>query len=144
MNVDELMTKNPACVTPADTARDAARAMEENDCGALPVVESENEKRLIGMITDRDIAIRGVAKGKGPDTLVRDLMTDGPDAARIGDDMKTVKQIMTRNQVRRVPIIDADNRLVGIIAQADLARNDEAASDERVGEVVEKISKPSR
>ena len=91
-----------------------------------------------------DIAIRGVAKGKGPDALVRDLMTDGPDAARIGDDMKAVKQIMTRNQVRRVPIIDADNRLVGIIAQADLARNDEAASDERVGEVVEKISKPSR
>lgn len=144
MKVDELMTRNPASVTPADTARDAARAMEKNDCGALPVVESENEKRLIGMITDRDIAIRGVAKGKGPDALVRDLMTDGPDAARIGDDMKTVKQIMTRNQVRRVPIIDADNRLVGIIAQADLARNDDAASDERVGEVVEKISKPSR
>ena len=144
MKVDELMTKKPACITPAETARDAARMMKEHDAGSLPVVESHDEKRLVGIITDRDIAIRGVAQGKGPDALVRDLMTDGPDAARIGDDVKTVKQIMTRNQVRRVPIIDADNRLVGIIAQADLARNDDAASDEKVGEVVEKISKPSR
>lgn len=143
MKVDELMTKKPACITPAETARDAARMMKEHDAGSLPVVESHDEKRLVGIITDRDIAIRGVAQGKGPDALVRDLMTDGPDAARIGDDVSKVEQIMSRHQVRRVPIIDADNRLVGIIAQADLARNDRAASDKDVGKVVEAISKPN-
>ena len=140
MNVEKLMTKDPATVTPAETVQDAARLMEECDCGALPVVDSANERRLIGIITDRDIAIRGVAKGKGPDALVRDLMTDGPDAVKIGDDVKKVEQIMSRQQVRRVPVIDADGRVIGMVAQADLARNDEAVSDRRVGKVVEEIS----
>lgn len=140
MKIESLMTKNPACITPAETARDAAKLMKEHDAGSIPVVESHNEKRLVGIITDRDIAIRGIAAGKGPDTLVRDLMTDGPDAAKVDDDVSKVEQIMTRSQVRRVPVIDADNRLIGIVAQADLARNDRAASDKRVGKVVEEIS----
>ena len=144
MKIEDLMTRNPASVTPADTAQDAARMMKDHDCGALPVVESAGEKRLVGMITDRDIAIRGVGQGRGPEALVRDLMTDGPDAASAGDDVSKIEQIMTRHQVRRVPVIDANNRLVGIVSQADLARNDRAASDKRVGKVVEEISRPGR
>ena len=144
MKVDELMTKNPACVTPADTVEEAARLMKEHDAGAIPVVESQGERRLVGMITDRDIAIRVVGAGKTSSTMVRDVMTGGPDAARACDDVDEVEKIMTRRQVRRVPVVDENQRLVGIIAQADLARNDRAASDKKVGKVVEEISQPGR
>jgi CBS domain-containing protein len=138
----DIMTQNPACVTPADSLRDAARAMRENDAGALPVVEDANNRRLIGMITDRDIAIRAVADGKGADTLVRDVMTDGPDAVRADDDVQRVVEVMESRQVRRVPIIDENGGVIGMVAQADIARHDRAASDRQVGRVVEAISEP--
>jgi CBS domain-containing protein len=109
------------------------------------VVESRSSRRLIGMITDRDIAVRAVAAGRGPDTLVRDAMTDGPDAVRANDDLKRVEEVMMRRQVRRVPVVDDSQAVVGIVAQADLARHhDHEVSDRELGEVVEKISEPSR
>jgi CBS domain-containing protein len=88
--------------------------------------------------------VRAVAQGKGPDTLVRDVMSDGPDACRPEDDIGAVERVMKTRQVRRVPIVDEGGAVVGVVAQADLARNDRAASDREVGQVVEQISRTSR
>lgn len=142
MQVKDIMTSDPACCVPGDTVQQAAQAMKENDCGLLPVVESEQSNRLIGLVSDRDLALRVLAQGRGPDTPVRDAMTDGPDAAHPDDDIGRVEQIMTSSQVRRVPVIDQNGSVVGIVAQADLARARRGVSDRKVGEVVEKISQP--
>ena len=138
----EIMTKDPACCTPNDTAQRAASMMTDNDCGSLPVLDDD---RLVGMITDRDIAIRGVGQGKGPETIVRDLMstdlvTVGPD-----DDVDRVAITMAEKRIRRLPVVDGDgNSVVGLVAQADIARNDSAVKDRTTGQVVEEISRPSR
>jgi CBS domain-containing protein len=136
------MTREPACCTPETRAEDAARLMREHDCGVIPVVESEGSKTLIGVVTDRDIALRGVGEGLGPDTLVRDLMTPDPQTCTAETDVQDVEKIMKREQVRRIPIIDAAGHLMGIIAQADLARK--LHNDQEVGELVERISEPGR
>lgn len=144
MQAQELMTRDPACCTPDDPARRAAELMRQNDCGAIPVVDDDDSRQLLGMITDRDIAIRGVARGRGADARVEDLMTPGPRACGPDANVEDVERIMTERQVRRVPIIDAGGALVGIIAQADLARNENGISDREVGQVVERISEPGR
>jgi CBS domain-containing protein len=96
------------------------------------------------MITDRDIAIRGVARGRGAEAKVEELMTRDPESCGTDSDIEEIERVMSERQVRRVPIIDADGQLVGIISQADLARNDGAISDREVGQVVERISEPGR
>jgi len=143
MLAKEIMSRDPACCTPEDTLRTAARLMSDNDCGCLPVVESPNEKRVVGVLTDRDIAIRGVARGKSPDSAVNDIMTPSPACCSPEDDVEDVERIMTDRQVRRVPVVGNDGRVVGMIAQADLAREDRALSDREVGRIVEKISEPT-
>jgi CBS domain-containing protein len=144
MQAQELMTRDPACCTPEDPAQKAAELMSQHDCGAIPVVDSEDSRHLCGMITDRDIAIRGVARGRGAETRVEELMTSDPECCSPNSDIEEVERVMTERQVRRVPIIDADGQLVGIISQADLARSDSAVSDHEVGQVVERISEPGR
>ena len=144
MRIKDIMTPNPAVVTPDSTAREAAGLMRECDCGAIPVVESQENRRPIGIVTDRDLAVRGLADGRGPDTLVRELMTERPHAARADDEVETVRQVMMQQKVRRVPVTDADGTIIGIVAQADLARHDEAVSDQELGKVVEAISEPGR
>lgn len=143
MQAKEIMSPEPQCCTPDDTLRDAARMMADNDCGCLPVVEDTAGKRVIGVLTDRDIAVRGVARGKTPDSKVNDVMSPAPACCSAEDDVEVVEQIMVEKQVRRVPIVDGDGRVVGIIAQADLARDNRAASDREVGRLVEKISEPT-
>jgi CBS domain-containing protein len=143
MLAKEIMSRDPACCTPTDTLRNAARLMADNDCGCLPVVESADQKRVIGVLTDRDIAIRGVARGKSADSAVNDIMTPSPTCCSPEDDVEDVERIMTERQVRRVPVVAADGRVVGMIAQADLAREDRALSDREVGRIVEKISEPT-
>jgi CBS domain-containing protein len=142
MRVRDVMTPDPACCTPAATAQEAAILMRDHDCGSLPVVESESNRRLIGTVTDRDLAVRGLAEGKGSGTPVRELMTDGPITAAPEDDVETVREVMVAQQVRRVPVVDEDGRVVGIVAQADIAREEGAASDQEVGRIVEAISDP--
>jgi CBS domain-containing protein len=115
--------------------------MSQNDCGAIPVVEDEQSRHLCGMITDRDIAVRGVARGRGADTRVSDLMTHDVECCPIDADLEEVERVMTERQVRRVPIIDAEGVLVGIIAQADLVRGEDGAESSRV---IERISEPGR
>jgi CBS domain-containing protein len=136
------MTPDPACCTPNSTAREAAVLMRDNDCGSLPVVESESSRRLVGTVTDRDLAIRGLAEGKGPDTMIGDLMTNGPTTAGPEDEVEVVRDVMIAQQVRRVPVVDDDGMVVGIVAQADIAREEGAASDQEVGRIVEAISDP--
>ena len=143
MLAKEIMSRDPQCCTPDDTLRDAARMMADNDCGCLPVVEDKAGKRVIGVLTDRDIAIRGVARGKTPDSKVNDVMSPAPACCFSEDDIDEVERIMVEKQVRRVPVVDGDGRVVGIIAQADLARDNRAASDREVGRIVEKISEPT-
>ena len=142
MRVRDLMTPNPASCTPDSTARDAAILMRDNDCGSLPVVESDSNRKLLGTVTDRDLAIRGLAEGKGPDTRIRQLMTEGPTSAAPDDEVEIVREVMVAQQVRRVPVVDENGVVVGIVAQADLAREEGAASDQEVGRIVEAISDP--
>jgi len=142
MNADEIMTPEPACCTPDARVDEAARLMRDHDCGAIPVIEADGSKRLVGVVTDRDIALRGVAEGRGPDTLVGDIMTPDPRTCTPDVDVHEVETVMKQNQLRRVPIIDARGLLVGIISQADLARK--VGNDREVGELVERISEPGR
>ncbi len=142
MRTSELMTRDPACCVPESTLQEAAALMRDNDCGAIPVVEQAENRKLVGIVTDRDLAVRGLAEGKGPDTPVGDLMTVQPLAADPDDEVETVREVMIRERIRRVLVLDSDRRVVGIIAQADLAREDAAATDREVGRIVEAISEP--
>ncbi len=117
--------------------------MLDNDCGAIPVVENLENRRLVGMVTDRDLAIRGLAEGKGPDTRIRELMTEQPTTALADDEVDVVREVMIQQQVRRIPVINGDGVCIGIVAQADIALEDGAASDREVGRIVEAISEPN-
>ncbi|HEY7634588.1 MAG TPA: CBS domain-containing protein [Gemmatimonadales bacterium] len=143
MKAQDLMTTNPASCTPDSTVREAAQLMRDHDCGCIPVVEGES-KRLVGVLTDRDIACRCVAEGTSAETPVRNVMTTKPQCCHPEDDVAAVEQIMIEAQVRRVPVVDAKECCVGMIAQADLALSNEAASDREVGRMVERISEPGR
>jgi CBS domain-containing protein len=141
MKAQELMTKAPACCTPDSTVREAARLMLEHDCGCIPVVEN-GTARLVGVVTDRDIACRCVAEGGGPEARVGEVMTTDPRSCHPEDDVAAVEQIMMQAQIRRVPVVDARGDCVGMIAQADLALNEKAVSESELGRVVERISEP--
>jgi CBS domain-containing protein len=144
MRVNLIMTSDPACCTPDTTAKDAAILMKQYDCGSIPVVDNLHSKKLVGVVTDRDLAIRGLAADKGPDTPVRGLMTNDPLSAAPEDEVETVREVMVSQQVRRVPVVDENGAVVGIVSQADLALEDGAASDQEVGRIVEAISDPRR
>jgi CBS domain-containing protein len=142
VRVSDIMTPNPACCTPDSTAREAAILMKEHDCGSIPVVENTNSNRLVGTVTDRDLTIRGLAAGKGPETPVGELMTDAPITSAPEDEIEVVREVMVAQMVRRVPVVDENGAIVGIVAQADIAREEGAASDREVGRIVEAISQP--
>ncbi len=146
MRAQDLMTMSPVCVTPDEELRKVAQLMAEKDCGCIPVVDSSDNRHVIGVVTDRDIAIRAVAEGKGPSTKARDIMTADPRCCLPDDELRAVEHVMAEQQVRRVVIVDDDGSCVGIVAQADLARATEKAPDvtERdVARVVERISQPA-
>ena len=136
MKVKETMSTNVRLARPDQTIREAAQAMADVDSGVLPVGEND---RLVGMITDRDIAVRGVAKGHGPDTPIRDIMTSGIICARMDDDVEDVAVKMSEAQVRRLPVIDEDDRLCGIVSLGDLARE---SRGEEAHEALEGVSQP--
>jgi CBS domain-containing protein len=143
VKIRDIMTPDPACCVRETTAADATGLMRDYDCGAIPVVEKMDRRKLVGIVTDRDLAVRGLAEGKGPESPVRDLMTEGPAAADPDDAVETVREVMIREQVRRVPVVGRDGLVVGMVAQADLAREDAAATDREVGRIVEAISEPN-
>jgi CBS domain-containing protein len=142
VRVRDIMTPDPVFCTPTASAEEAATLMRDHDCGSIPVVDNAEKKRLVGTVTDRDLAVRGLASGKGPETSVRELMTPNPVSCGPDDEVEVVREVMVAQLVRRVPVVDADGRLVGIVAQADIAREEGAASDQEVGRIVEAISDP--
>ncbi|MEW5853450.1 MAG: CBS domain-containing protein [Myxococcota bacterium] len=139
----ELMTEHPVCCTPDTLLQDAASMMLDADCGCLPVIEpAGGVPRLVGVVTDRDIAVRGVAAGKGPEGRVRDVMTWDVCVCTPDTDVEQVEELMAQHQVRRIPVVDEVGACIGVIAQADLAINGAAASEDEVGRLVEQISEP--
>ena len=138
MKAKDIMTKDPRVVTPETTVQEAARLMQSEDTGVLPVVESSGSHRLIGMITDRDIAIRAVAEGLSPDsTCVSDVMTPDVDYCTDDQDVEEVLRQMGDKQLRRLPVIDAERRLVGIVSLGDLAAREGSDIDEAVRAISE-------
>ena len=146
MKARELMTPNPAQVNPTDTLERVSQLMAEHDCGCIPVVNADGQRSVVGVITDRDIAVRAVAKGRPPSTPVSDVMTPDPQCCTADDDIDRVEQVMSDKQIRRVVVVDGKDEVVGIIAQADLARaarrKQEPSPTEMVA-VLEKISRPT-
>ena len=136
--IAEIMTTDVEVVRPEETLRDAARAMADLDVGSLPVCDG---RRMIGMVTDRDITIRGVAEGKGPDAPIRDVMTDDVVWCIDTDSVDEVLQQMSDAQVRRIPVVDKDRQLVGIVALGDIALEEKEEDD--VDETLRDISMPT-
>ena len=124
MKVSDCMTRDVRVANPNETIRDAARLMAQTDAGALPVGENN---RLVGMITDRDIAIRAVAEGKGPDTRVRAIMSPEVRYVYEDEDVDDAARNMAELQLRRLPVLDRDKQLVGIVALGDLACYEESS-----------------
>jgi CBS domain-containing protein len=119
MKISEVMTTNVETVTPEQTAQEAASFMLRANAGSIPVCDGD---RVIGMITDRDIAVRGIGEGRGPDTPVSELMSADIVCARADDDTNDVAERMSSEQVRRLPVVDENDRLVGIVSLGDLSR----------------------
>jgi CBS domain-containing protein len=135
----DVMTKDPVCGTPDDLVVDVAQLMLDEDIGPIPIVEDQNGKKLIGIVTDRDLAIKVVAEGRDPkSTKVADVMTRSVITCRADEPVQTALDAMAEHQLRRIPVVDKDERIVGIIAQADVAtRIDEP---ETTAEMVKEIS----
>jgi len=138
----DIMTESPAVCTPETTAQDAARLMQDNDCGSLPVVENRDSMQLIGIVTDRDLALRVLGRGLDPSTPTREAMTRNVSSVKPDDDLDAVERVMSGQQVRRVPVCDDRGRIVGIVAQADLARELRSVGSKDFSRVLEKISEP--
>jgi CBS domain-containing protein len=135
--ISELMTQRPRAVTARTTVREAARLMDEEDVGSLPVVDEA--ERLIGIVTDRDVAVRVVARGLDSDTtVVGDVATRDVAALTPEHDLDDALRVMATEQVRRLPIVVRENQLVGMLAQADVAH---LGKEKSTGELVEAISK---
>lgn len=143
----DIMTDDPECVTADTTVADVAKKMKELDVGIIPVVDNLENRRLRGVVTDRDLAIRVLAAGKDGKAKVGDFMTEQVATVNQNDSVREIFNVMKREQVRRVPVTDREGRLVGIVAQADLAVSYAGLDLQReteVEEVIERISEPAR
>lgn len=142
MQASELMTASIQCCTPTTPVTDAARVMKKHDIGAIPVVESDERRKLIGVITDRDIVVRLVAESMNPlECDVEDAMTGKLFSVQTDASEEEVCQVMEEHQVRRVPVVDAQGNCIGIISQADIARLN---NEHETAEVLKDISRPSQ
>jgi len=142
MRVQDVMTKDPACVTPGATIREAAQIMQRENVGIIPVVEEKGDKRLVGVVTDRDIAIRVVAEGRDGAARVSEIMSTSRLATCSPDDsVNDAMEAMATEQLRRIPIVDDRGSLIGIIAQADIVRK--ANDTGRAERTVQQISEPT-
>lgn len=142
MKVREIMTTNPTCCVPSDTAQRAAQMMRDQDVGSLPVVLDQQSRTLLGMITDRDICCSVVAAGLDPKTTrIEKHISQNPVSCRDGENLEHCEKAMQEHQIRRIPVVDANNQCIGIVAQADLALKEKP---EKVSQVVAEISKGKR
>lgn len=140
MKVQEIMTENPTCCSPDASLQEVAQLMVDADCGEIPVVD--DQRRPVGVITDRDICCRAVAKGMDPSqTTVREVMSENVVSVKPEDSVEDCCQRMEDNQIRRVPVVDDSGACCGIVAQADVAQH---ASQEKVGGLIREASKPTK
>lgn len=141
MKCMDVMTPNPACCAVGDNVSKAAQLMNLEDVGSIPVVDHAQNNRLVGIVTDRDLAMKVLAERRDPrTTMVEHVMTNDLVTCYADDDVEATIEMMAEHQVRRVPVIDRQGQIVGIIAQADIALR--AESELQTAEVVEEISKP--
>lgn len=139
MKIADVMTRSIEKVGPDQSVREAASFMLSADTGSIPVCDGE---KLIGMITDRDIAVRGVAKGYGPEAKVRDLMTSDVISVREDERVEDAAAKMSEAQVRRMPVVDSDQKLCGMISLGDLSRETDGPAAARALEGVSQLGGP--
>ena len=136
---NEVMTKNPVCCLPNDMVAKVAKLMKNKDIGTVPIIENEHTKKLVGIVTDRDLALKIVAEGRdAKSTKAEEVMTRKVVTCRGEDDVQKALDAMSEHQLRRIPVVDNDNRIVGIIAQADVATR--VDQPPKTAEVVKDIS----
>lgn len=135
MKIRDVMTKDVQVARPDDTLRDVAARMASGDFGFIPVADGD---QLIGAVTDRDIVVRGVAVGVGPDARVLDVLSRDALVVRADDDLKVALDLMASRQIRRLPVVDKDGRLVGVISLGDLSTR---VKERYAGEALEEISR---
>jgi len=133
-SIQEAMTPNPTTVEPTTTVQEAAKSMKSEDIGSLPIVDGD---QLVGVITDRDLAIRVVAEGRGTDTTVGEIASKDVVTVDPQQSIDEAAKLMAEHQVRRLPVVEEDGRLVGILAQADVAQT---GHDALTGQTVQQIS----
>ncbi len=139
---NEVMTKNPICCLPDDMVPGVAELMKSGNIGAIPVIENEQTKKLVGIVTDRDLTIKIVADGlDAKSTEVATVMTRNVIACRADDDLQKALDAMAEHQLRRIPVVDKDYQVVGIIAQADVATRID--QPQKTAEMVKEISQPT-
>lgn len=136
---NEVMTKDPVCCLPGDTVAKAAELMKSENIGSIPVIENEQTKKLVGIVTDRDLALKIVADGlDAKSTKVDAVMTRKVVTCRADDDLQKALDAMSEHQLRRIPVVDNENKILGIIAQADVATR--VDQPEKTAEMVKEIS----
>lgn len=138
MKINEVMSRNPVCCLPSDSAQRVARIMCDQDVGSIPVVMDQESRKLVGMITDRDLCCSVIADGLDPKgTSVEKFMTLNPVTCRDAENVENCERLMQEHQIRRMPIVDSNDCVIGIVAQADLALKEKP---ERVSKTVAEIS----
>ncbi len=142
MKCEDVMTRDPKCCVPTDNAMRAAKLMKIEDVGSVPICGSHETRRLVGIVTDRDLALQVVATGRDPQrTPLGEIMTREPLTCRWDEELEVALGRMESSQVRRIPVVDRNGLLAGIISQADIALRSRNA--QKTAEVVEEISQPS-
>jgi CBS domain-containing protein len=141
MRIEEVMTRDPVCCTPETGLQKVAQMMVEHDCGQIPIVTSTSDQRVLGVVTDRDIVARLVAKGRNPIELqANTCMSEPVVTVRTDQSIEDCIQVMEAHRIRRVPVVDAAGKMRGIVSQADIAQH---APPESTGELVNKVSQDS-
>lgn len=141
MKVKEIMTMDPLCCERSATAHKAANLMLELDVGIVPVVDNEQDKHIVGVVTDRDLCLSIVAAGRDPtSTRLEECMSSAIVSCSPEDDVATVFDLMNAHQVRRIPVLDGEKHVAGIVSTKDIALN--AASPAKVGDTIKQISEP--
>lgn len=137
MNIQDIMTQNPSFCPPDATLEQVAQVMRDEDIGEVPIVESDGGNRLLGVITDRDIAVRAVAAGRDPTRIAaRDCMTGPAVSCKEDDSLEDCAHAMASQRIRRMPIVDANGMLCGIVAQSDLQATDARSLKQQVADRV--------
>jgi len=143
MDIREVMTTSPRWCLPSDSASKAARIMKDIDAGLIPVVENAESRRLVGVVTDRDLCLEVIAESRNPDTVpVKDAMTRTLICCLPEDEMQKALDLMRENQVRRIPVVDQQGTLQGIVSMADVLHRADVSSKE-THETLKKVSEPS-